>query len=125
MAMVPSDTQDGRWDIKVTSTRGGGGSSENRGKTSVTWADSQAALGMPSLLRRQEEDYVPFDTGVYLPLADAHVMCPDAIAKGVIATSKVRFTFPGDRDELELGLNPAGLSCSQQTELSTSHAGGN
>lgn len=99
--------------------RGWGGSSENRGKTSVTWADSQAALGMPFLLRMQEKDYVPFDTGVYLPLADAHVMCPDAIAKGVIATPKVRSTFPGDRDELELGLSPAGLSCSQQTGSDT------
>lgn len=108
--MIPSDTQDGRWDIKVTSVRGGGGSSENRGKRSVTWADSQAALEMPSLLRMQEDVYLPLDTGVYPPLADARVMCPDAIVKGVTATSKVRSTLPGDRDELESGLSPAGLS---------------
>lgn len=41
--------------------------------------------------------YLSLDTGVYLPLADRRGMCPDATA-----TSKVRFMFPGGREELSL-----------------------
>lgn len=41
--------------------------------------------------------YLSLDTGVYLPLADGCGMCPDATA-----TSKVRFMFPGGREELSL-----------------------
>lgn len=58
----------------------------------------------------QEDAYLPLDTGVDLPLADGHVMCLEATAKGVIATSKVSSLFLGHRDELEPGLSPAGLT---------------
>lgn len=58
----------------------------------------------------QEDAYLPLDTGVHLPLADSHVMCLEATAKGVIATPKVSSMFPGDRYELEPGLSPAGLT---------------
>jgi hypothetical protein len=58
----------------------------------------------------QEDAYLPLDTGVYLPLAAGHGMCLDVTAKGVLATSKVRSMFPGDSDELEPALSPAGLS---------------